>query len=186
VRAAVAAGAPRRTVAAAAAAVASAMAAGRGGDRARAGASEPSAVSGRRRKKNRRKKERRKAAMAGEAEVAHEVEPDKPATRSRPGVGAGHSLEVLAAVSQPPPLEPPPRPDATMCEDGEPTLMAAPMSLSPANLVAFGAQQFGQAPRHIDFDAQSQRSSLQSQQIRGLLGLHSETDAGSHAGENSL
>lgn len=176
VRAAVLAGAPRRTVAAAAAAVASAMVAGRGCDGARAGASEPSAVSERRKKKNRRKKERRK-------EAAHEAAPVEEGTRAGSGVGEHPDLLAvsLATVAPPPPPEPPSGPDVTMEEEGEPSLMAAPMALSPANLEVHELQQSGQSseqlqhsghrPREIDFDDQSQTQSMNSQAVCALLGI---------------
>ena len=174
VRAAVLAGAPRRTVAAAAAAaVASAMVAGRGCDGARAGASEPSAVSERRKKKNRRKKERRKEAKVEDLEVAHEAAPVMEGTRAGLGVGEHPDLSVvsLARVAPPPPPEPPPGPDVTMREEGVPSLMAAPMALSPANLEVHEVQQSGHQPREIDFDDQSQRHSMDSQSVRAFLGM---------------
>ena len=189
VRAAVLSGAPRRTVAAAAAAVASAMVAGRGSDGARAGASEPSAVSERRRKKNRRKKERRKEARAGDPELAHDAQPVEDGTCSRLDVGEHPVLGTdvsLATAAPPPPPEPAPGTDATMREEGDPSLMAAPMALSPANLAVFEGQQNGHQPREIEFDDISQRHSMDSQAVRHLLGIEASSAGTPVPGDDDL
>ena len=75
VRAAVVAGAPRRTVAATAAAVASAMATRQNGDSVCGAASTPSAISQRRTNKNKKKKERRKAAIEKAMHTTMDQEP---------------------------------------------------------------------------------------------------------------
>jgi hypothetical protein len=148
----------------------------------------------------RKKRERRRATRAGSAAAApaaelapntaqdSEAQPAEEGTCLGLGVGGRPDLVADAALVTvaPQPPEAPPRPDATMREDGEPSLMAAPMALSPANLAALEArQQIGQQPRQIDFDGQSQRGSLQSQVVRGLLGLDAGSTQGSNAGTDA-
>ena len=107
------------------------------------------------------------------------------------GVGGRPDLvsdAVLAMVAPPPPPEPSPGPDVTMREDGEPSLMAAPMSLSPANLAEHEVQQGGLQPRQIDFDSQTQATIPGMRDFLGLdrLSLASGTVAGTHAGDDDV
>ena len=150
----------------------------------------------------RRKRERRRATRAGStaatpaAELArttaHDSEAQPAEEGIRWGLGVGGRPDLvsdasLAMVAPPPPQEPSPGPDVTMREEGEPSLMAAPMSLSLANLAEHEVQQSGLQPRQIDFDSQSQRDSEQSRYVRGEFGLSRRRDSlASSAGDDDL